>query len=68
VNGKPALRAGLGAANVGAGLFQGFTIGASLSKSSAAHSAGMQTQMAGIVAAGLTVIVALPAPGSASPG
>jgi sulfate permease, SulP family len=50
---------GLGAANVGAGLFQGFTIGASLSKSSAAYGAGMQTQMAGIVAAGLTVIVAL---------
>jgi sulfate permease, SulP family len=50
---------GLGAANVGAGLFQGFTIGASLSKSSAAYGAGMQTQMAGIVAAGLTVLVAL---------
>ena len=50
---------GLGAANVGAGLFQGFTIGASLSKSSAAYAAGMQTQMAGVVAAGLTVIVAL---------
>jgi high affinity sulfate transporter 1 len=50
---------GLGAANVGAGLFQGFTIGASLSKSSAAYRAGMQTQMAGIVAAVLTVLVAL---------
>jgi high affinity sulfate transporter 1 len=50
---------GLGAANVGAGLFQGFTIGASLSKSAAADGAGMQTQMAGIVAAGLTALVAL---------
>jgi MFS superfamily sulfate permease-like transporter len=50
---------GLGAANVGAGLFQGFTIGASLSKSAAAYAAGMQTQMAGIVAAVLTVLVAL---------
>ena len=50
---------GLGAANVGAGLFQGFTIGASLSKSAAADAAGMQTQLAGIVAAGLTAIVAL---------
>jgi SulP family sulfate permease len=50
---------GLGAANVGAGLFQGFTIGASLSKSSAADGAGMQTQMAGLVAAGATVLVAL---------
>jgi SulP family sulfate permease len=51
--------AGLGAANVGAGLFQGFTIGASLSKSSAADGAGMQTQMAGLVAAGVTILVAL---------
>jgi sulfate permease, SulP family len=51
--------AGLGAANIGAGLFQGFTIGASLSKSSAADGAGMQTQMAGIIAAGATVLVAL---------
>jgi high affinity sulfate transporter 1 len=50
---------GLGAANVGAGLFQGFTIGASLSKSAAAYGAGMQTQMAGVVAAGLTALVAL---------
>jgi len=50
---------GLGGANVGAGLFQGFTIGASLSKSAAAYGAGMQTQMAGIVAAGLTALVAL---------
>jgi high affinity sulfate transporter 1 len=50
---------GLGAANVGAGLFQGFTIGASLSKSAAAYAAGMQTQMAGVVAAGLTALVAL---------
>jgi high affinity sulfate transporter 1 len=50
---------GLGAANVGAGLFQGFAIGASLSKSSAAYRQGMRTQMAGIVAAGLTVLVAL---------
>ena len=50
---------GLGAANVGAGLFQGFTIGASLSKSSAADGAGMRTQMAGIVAAAGAIVVAL---------
>ena len=50
---------GLGSANIGAGLFQGFTVGASLSKSSAADGAGMQTQMAGIVAAGGTILVAL---------
>jgi high affinity sulfate transporter 1 len=50
---------GLGAANVGAGLFQGFTIGASLSKSAAADRAGMQSQVAGIVAAAGTILVAL---------
>ena len=50
---------GLGAANVGAGAFQGFTIGASLSKSAAADGAGMQTQLAGVVAAGGTILVAL---------
>ena len=50
---------GLGAANVGAGLFQGFTIGASLSKSAAAYGSGMRTQLAGAVAAIATIIVAL---------
>lgn len=50
---------GLGAANVGAGLFQGFTIGASLSKSAAAYGSGMRTQMAGAVAAIATIVVAL---------
>ena len=49
---------GLGAANVGAGLFQGFTIGASLSKSAAADRAGMHTQVAALVAAAGTVVVA----------
>jgi sulfate permease, SulP family len=50
---------GLGAANVGAGLFQGFAVGASLSKSAAADEAGMQTQMAGMIAAVGTILVAL---------
>ena len=50
---------GLGAANVGAGLFQGFPIGSSLSKTAANESAGAKTQMSGIVAAGLTILVAL---------
>jgi len=49
----------LGAANAGAGLFQGFPIGASLSKSAASAAAGGRSQMSGIVAAGLTVLVAL---------
>jgi high affinity sulfate transporter 1 len=50
---------GLGAANVGAGLFQGFPIGSSLSKSAASDAAGAKSQMSGIVAAGLTILVAL---------
>jgi SulP family sulfate permease len=50
---------GLGAANAGAGLFQGFPIGASLSKTAAAAHAGMQTQLAGVIAAILVVAVAL---------
>ena len=50
---------GMGAANLGAGLFQGFSIGASLSKSAAADAAGGKTQLAGIVAAAATALVAL---------
>ncbi len=50
---------GLGASNVGAGLFQGFPIGGSLSKTAAAQHAGMRTQLAGVVAAAITIVVAL---------
>jgi len=50
---------GLGAANFGAGLFQGFPIGSSLSKSSANDRAGAHSQMSAIIAAAVTVIVAL---------
>lgn len=50
---------GCGAANLGAGMFQGFPIGASLSKSAANDRAGAQTSMSLIVAAGLTALVAL---------
>ncbi len=50
---------GIGAANIGAGFFQGFPIGASLSKSAASEAAGGTTQMAGIVAAIATALVAL---------
>jgi MFS superfamily sulfate permease-like transporter len=50
---------GLGAANIGAGLFQGFPIGASLSKSAASDAAGGTSQMAGIIAALATALVAL---------
>ncbi len=50
---------GLGAANLGAGLFQGFSIGSSLSKSAANDRAGAKTPVALIVCAFLTVLVAL---------
>jgi MFS superfamily sulfate permease-like transporter len=50
---------GLGAANLGAGLFQGFSIGSSLSKSAANDLAGAKTPVALIVCAALTVLVAL---------
>lgn len=50
---------GLGAANVGAGLMQGFPIGSSLSKSAANDAAGARTPMSLLVAAGLMVVVAL---------
>jgi sulfate permease, SulP family len=50
---------GLGAANFGAGLFQGFPIGSSLSKSAANDRAGAHSQMSGIIAAAITCIVAL---------
>lgn len=50
---------GLGAANLGAGLFQGFPIGSSLSKSAANEAAGARSQMSLMVAAAATVLVAL---------
>ncbi len=50
---------GLGAANLGAGLFQGFPIGSSLSKSAANDRAGAHSQMSAIIAAVVTVLVAL---------
>ena len=50
---------GLGAANLGAGLFQGFSIGSSLSKSAANDRAGAKTPVALIVCAIFTILVAL---------
>lgn len=50
---------GLGAANFGAGLFQGFPIGSSLSKSAANDRAGAKSQMSAIIAAAVTILVAL---------
>lgn len=50
---------GLGASNIGAGFFQGFPIGSSLSKSAANDRAGAQTQMSSIIAAATTALVAV---------
>lgn len=50
---------GLGATNMGAGLFQGFAMGCSLSKSAANDEVGARTQVSSILSAGLTVVVAL---------
>jgi sulfate permease, SulP family len=50
---------GLGAANMGAGLFQGFPIGSSLSKSAANDTAGAMSQVSALVAAAATILVAL---------
>ena len=45
----------LGVANVGSGLFSGFAVGASDSRTAVSHSVGGRTQAVGLVAAGLTV-------------
>lgn len=50
---------GLGFANLGAGLSQGFVVDGSLSKTAAGAAAGQRTQMAGLVAATLTVVTVL---------
>nr|BDT30539.1 SulP family inorganic anion transporter [Myxococcus sp. MH1] len=50
---------GLGAANLGAGLFRGLSVGCSLSKSAANDAAGARTQMPSLLAAALLALVAL---------
>lgn len=49
----------IGAANVGAGLFQGYSIGASLSKSAANDGAGAKSSVSLLTAAAMTALVAL---------
>jgi sulfate permease, SulP family len=49
----------LGTANAGAGLFQSFAVGVSLSRSAANDSAGARSQVSGLVAAAITILVAL---------
>ena len=50
---------GLGFANLGAGLFQGFAVDASLGKSVDNERSGGRSQMSAIIAAGLTILTAL---------
>jgi SulP family sulfate permease len=50
---------GLGAANIGAGLFQGFTVDGSLSKTAAADEAGQRTQVANLVNAVFVLLTIL---------
>ena len=48
---------GIGTANVAAGFFQGFAISASSSRTAVAEQAGAKSQFAGIVGAGLVVLL-----------
>ena len=54
---------GLGVANVAAGLFQGFPISASASRTPVAESAGARTQLTGVVGALAVAVLLLLAPG-----
>jgi MFS superfamily sulfate permease-like transporter len=49
----------LGCANLGAGLVQGMPVGAGFSASSAAEAAGAQTRLAGLIAMGVILLMAL---------
>lgn len=50
---------GLGAANLSAGIFGGFTVDASLSQSATAESAGVKSQLSSLVTAGLVLATAV---------
>ena len=54
---------GIGAANVAAGLFQGFPVSTSGSRTAVAEQAGAKTQVAGVVGAGTIVLILVAVPG-----
>ena len=54
---------GIGAANVAAGLFQGFPVSTSGSRTAVAEQAGAKTQVAGLVGAGAIVVLLVAVPG-----
>jgi high affinity sulfate transporter 1 len=53
----------VGASNVGAGLFQGFAISVSSSRTAVADRSGAKSQVAGLVGAGLVALMLLVVPG-----
>ncbi|GAB7102823.1 sulfate permease [Streptomyces phaeofaciens JCM 4814] len=55
--------AGVGAANLAAGLFQGFPVSASGSRTAVAERTGAKSQLTGVVGAALIVLMLLLAPG-----
>ena len=48
---------GIGSANIAAGFFQGFAISASSSRTAVAEQSGARTQLAGVIGAGLVVLL-----------
>jgi high affinity sulfate transporter 1 len=54
---------GIGAANVAAGLFQGFPVSTSASRTAVAERAGARTQLTGVIGAGLIVLMIVLLPG-----
>jgi high affinity sulfate transporter 1 len=54
---------GLGAANVAAGLFQGFAVSTSGSRTAVAEQSGAKSQVAGVIGAGLVVLLLVLLPG-----
>ncbi len=54
---------GIGAANVGAGLFQGFPVSTSGSRTAVAEQSGAKTQLTGLVGAGAIVLMLVLVPG-----
>src|SRR4051794_2906615 len=62
VNGNQEL-AGIGSANLAAGLFSGFPVSTSGSRTAVADQSGAKTQLTGLVAASLVLLMLLVAPG-----
>src|SRR4051794_5057156 len=50
---------GMGSANIAAGLFQGFAVSSSSSRTAVAEQSGAKTQLTGVVGAGLVVLLLL---------